>query len=169
MRYAARHANLSTRAADTVVCRPEQIAHVLEREQAAFDDAQLEGVLQDEGAEAFVRAPASLFPSYCAPAVEESVVTGQYGDNRRARVQVVDDGSRSLDVQSETAKNDKAFLRCCSSALLNSHSYLWSTVSNGYRRMSATRQPTKREVSSRSLASIELISFDTAPWRKRRK
>lgn len=81
MRYAARHANLSGRAADTVVCRPEQIAHVLERKQAAFDDAQLKGVLHDEGAEAFVQAPATLFPPYCAPAVEEPVVTGQYGDH----------------------------------------------------------------------------------------
>lgn len=72
---------------------------MVKREQAAFDDAQLEGVLQDERAESFVNAPAALLARHRAPAVEEPVVARQYGYHGRARVQVVDDGPCALDVQ----------------------------------------------------------------------
>ena len=55
--------------------------------------------LQEKRAQALVEAAAALLADDRQPAVDGAVVARQDRDHRRARVQVVDDGPRPLDVQ----------------------------------------------------------------------
>ena len=64
----------------------------------------MQGVLQDQRSKSFIKSPVSLFAGYCVPAVEEAVVAGQDRNYRRARIQIIDDGTRSLNMEPGTQR-----------------------------------------------------------------